>query len=375
MAAVAPIFLSAAVAATLRSLRPDRKAAAPIVLVALMVMALGRFAAPESSGARVPTLPNPSQIANLLLRQQPAVRVSQAALDSSGAGTCVMVLGVNGKISVGFEDPKPDLIVSLSDCDLYNASREADSTELMGGTSLSARNIFLSGTYTLAPGATMSAATYLATHASPAYNPYARLEVPSYSGCTRTDYKLDGRRTETVSPGVYCGGIEVAGGAMLNLEPGIYILDRGNFAVSGNAIVRGAGVTIILASRSGSNYGTVDIRRGSTIAISAPADGAAGVPGIAIWIDQHAPSAGATLDGGNTQNINGAIYLPSNGSNIPEERPPASAAASWWRQPSPSPEILISGMTAPALACPTPSRRRFSSISGDLRPVLTGACG
>jgi hypothetical protein len=68
---------------------------------------------------------------------------------------------------------------------------------------------------------------------------------------------------------------------------------------------------IILASRSGSNYGTVNIRRGSTIAISAPADRAAGVPGIAIWVDRRAPSGGATLDGGKSQNINGAIYMPS----------------------------------------------------------------
>ena len=71
-------------------------------------------------------------------------------------------------------------------------------------------------------------------------------------------------------------------------------------------------MTIILTSRNGSSYGTVDIRNGSTIAISAPRDGAAvGIPGIAIWIDEQAPAAGAILDGGDTQNINGVLYLPS----------------------------------------------------------------
>ena len=75
-----------------------------------------------------------------------------------------------------------------------------------------------------------------------------------------------------------------------NLEPGAYILDQGNFAVSGNATVNGAGVTIILTSRTGSSYGTVDIRGGSTIAISAPVRRCCGgIPGIAIWIDEHAP--------------------------------------------------------------------------------------
>jgi hypothetical protein len=158
----------------------------------------------------------------------------------------------------------------------------------------------------------MSASRYLATHASPADNPYAGLAVPDFSECTQNDYKLDKGRTETVFPGVYCGGIAVAGGATLNLNAGTYILDHGDFAVSGNATVKGAGVTMILTGRKGSNYGTIDIRDGSTIALSAPGDGAAkGIPGIAIWVDGSAPAADATLAGGNTQNINGAIYLPS----------------------------------------------------------------
>jgi hypothetical protein len=68
----------------------------------------------------------------------------------------------------------------------------------------------------------LTASRYLATHASPVDNPYARLAVPSYSGCTRINYKLETQRTETVSPGVYCDGIEVVSGATLNLEPGAY---------------------------------------------------------------------------------------------------------------------------------------------------------
>ncbi len=244
----------------------------------------------------------------MFLRQQPTARVTAAAPEGSGRGTCVMALAGNGKLSVGFAR---DLTVSLPACDLYNASRDANSTELAGGATLTARNIFLSGTYKLAPGAIMSASGSLATHASSAGNPYAHLTIPSYSGCLRINYKLERQKTETLGPGVYCGGIEVAGGATLNLAPGGYILDQGNFAVSGSATVRGTGVTIILTSRNGSNYGTVDIRGSSTIAISAPVDGAAGgIPGVAIWIDERAPVAGAILEGGITQNVNGVLYLP-----------------------------------------------------------------
>jgi hypothetical protein len=237
--------------------------------------------------------------------------VAAVALEGTSRNTCVMTLGQRGKLSIGLGEPSRETIVSLAACDLYNASREAGSTELLGDANLRARNIFLSGGYALAAGAVMTASRYLATHTSPAADPYARLEVPAYPGCTRSRYRLDEHKTETILPGVYCGGIEVAGGAALNLEPGTYILDRGNFAVSGNSTVSGTGVTLILTSRTRSNYGAIDIRAGSTIDVAAPALGAAaGIPGIAIWVDGHAPATNDTFDGDGTQNITGAIYMP-----------------------------------------------------------------
>jgi hypothetical protein len=222
-----------------------------------------------------------------------------------------MALGKNDKLSVGVGELSRDTIVSLAGCDLHNASGETESIELLDGANLSARSIFLSGGYALAAGAIMTASRYLTTHTTPVADPYSRLEVPSYLGCTRTRYRLDERKSETISPGVYCGGIEVAAGATLNLDPGTYILDRGNFVVSDTSTVGGTGVTLILASRTRSDYGVIDFRPGSTIELTAPVLGAAaGIPGIAIWVDGHAAATSDTFDGARTQNINGAIYLP-----------------------------------------------------------------
>jgi hypothetical protein len=81
--------------------------------------------------------------------------------------------------------------------------------------------------------------------------------------------------------------------------------------VSGSSTVSGTGVTLILTSRTRPDYGAIDIHAGSIIGVTAPALGAAvGIPGIAIWVDGHAPAASDTVDGGRTHNINGAIYLP-----------------------------------------------------------------
>jgi hypothetical protein len=239
------------------------------------------------------------------------VNVKAVTPEAPAHSACVMVLGEKGKFSVGPDERSADTVVSLVGCDLYNASRAAQSTELLGGVSLSARNIFLAGGYTLSAGSVMTASTYLTTHTAPVADPYIGLDPPTYTGCTRSRYRLGERRTETISPGVYCGGIEVAGGATLNLEPGTYILDRGNFAVSGNSKVNGHGVNLILTSRTGSNFGAIDIRPGAAIEVTAPARGAAvGIPGIAIWADGPASAANDTFEGGSTQNINGTIYLP-----------------------------------------------------------------
>jgi hypothetical protein len=305
MAAVLPISRPHATASGLR-----HKVAAS-ALAASAAMALFRLTglAPGAEHAQNP--PQQSRFSSTLPRQLQTARVTAMVLEGSTHNTCVMALGKNGKLSVGFGELSRDTIVSLAACDLYNASREIAATELLDGASLTARNIFLSGGYALSAGSVMTASRYLTTHTSSVADPYARLEVPPYPGCTRTRYRLGEGKTETISPGIYCGGIEVAGGAALNLDPGTYILDRGNFTVSGNGTVNGTGVTLVITSRTGSHYGAIDIRTGSTVEITAPALGAsAGIPGIAIWVDGEQPAARDTFDGGNTQNINGAIYLP-----------------------------------------------------------------
>jgi hypothetical protein len=311
MAAVVPISRSQTLIAGLQSLKIDRNAAL-VAIAALGVIAMLRLPVVASDTVPAQNPPRPARSTGISFRQPPAAMLRAMAPEGSSRDTCVMILGETGASSIGSADPHGEVTVSLAACDLYNEARDAASTRLIGGASLSARNIFLSGGYLLSAGAIMTASRYLATHASPAADPYAGLEIPAFSGCTRNQYRLDARKIETISPGVYCGGIEVAGGATLNLEPGTYVLDQGKFAVGNGAAVNGAGVTIILTSRDGSNYGGIEIRSGSTIAISAPSVGtAAGTPGVAFWADKHAPAGEDFFDGGGSQQINGAIYLPS----------------------------------------------------------------
>jgi hypothetical protein len=68
-------------------------------------------------------------------------------------------------------------------------------------------------------------------------------------------------------------------------------------------------VTLVFTSSKGSNYATATINGGATVNLSAPTSGP--LAGIVMFGDRSMP-VGTTfkLDGGSTQEISGAVYLP-----------------------------------------------------------------
>jgi hypothetical protein len=99
--------------------------------------------------------------------------------------------------------------------------------------------------------------------------------------------------------------------------------------VSSNSTVSGTGVTLILTSRTRSNYGAIDLHSGSTIELTAPArEASAGIPGVAIWADGNVQGTSDNFGDGASQNVNGASICPRGGSNIPEAHPPSPVAVS-----------------------------------------------
>ena len=130
MAAVFPIPRPHAIAAGLRY-----KAVA-IALAASALTALIRLPAPAPRADRAENLQLPPRFTGTFLGQPPITKVAAVALEGISRNTCVMALGRSDKLSVGFGELTRDTIVSLVTCDLYDASREAESTELLSGARL-----------------------------------------------------------------------------------------------------------------------------------------------------------------------------------------------------------------------------------------------
>jgi hypothetical protein len=133
--------------------------------------------------------------------------------------------------------------------------------------------------------------------------------MPTFSGCNASNTSIQ-NQTKTISPGVYCNGITVGNASNVTMSPGTYIVDRGSFDIQGGSTVTGSGVTVVLTSSTGTGYASVDIANGTTVNLTAPSSGP--LAGIAMFGDRNAPSStSVVLAGGATENINGAMYFPS----------------------------------------------------------------
>jgi len=260
----------------------------------------------------------PQYLSRFFLSTAPTASVRSVALYGTGGGSgsgqsgvmCIMALDQTGKLAVEAIDVDGGATIVAPDCDVYNDSLNSDGTDVTGSGTLSARNFYLSGGWETGGGGTLTHSGVLKTYVNPMPDPYAGLAIPSYSGCTKTNYSLGPNSSDTLSPGVYCGGMDIKG--TLTLNPGTYILDGGDFHANSTATITGNGVTICLTSSSGSNYGRVNVEGGAALNLTAPKIGATkGVIGMTLWEDKSATDQGPKFNGGSSQIINGAIYLPS----------------------------------------------------------------
>lgn len=139
------------------------------------------------------------------------------------------------------------------------------------------------------------------------------LSVPAPSACDFNNHVV--KKNATLNPGRYCGGLKLQKGTT-TLNPGVYVIDGGEFRTTSQANVQGEGVTIILTG-SGNDYANLEIHGGSDFELSAPEKGSgADYEGILMYQDRNAPMyQGSNLkdnkiNGGSNLNLRGVMYFP-----------------------------------------------------------------
>ena len=154
---------------------------------------------------------------------------------------------------------------------------------------------------------------------------------------------------------VICGGFTVAAGTTINLGPGIYIIDQGDFEINAGASITGSGVTIILTSSGDdSKIGNFQVNGGADITLSAPVDDpddAPGYGGVLFYQDRNVssgPTNNNLFTGGAELDLEGFLYFPSQDVSFKGGSEVGSRCTRLIGQ-----KVTITGNTNLATNCPT----------------------
>lgn len=236
---------------------------------------------------------------DVAIKARAVVRMDEAP----GAPVCLLALRPtnNGYTSSG------GAVVTLDNCGMHVNSASSGSLTMSGGAVVGADWVHVGGTITTSGGAQVISED-IETGADPVPDPYADLTFPGAGTCDFDGYHTT--NTVTLNPGRYCDGLQASGGAQVTLNPGTYIIDRGNLQFSGGTTLTGHGVTIILTG-SGNNWASASFSGGTVVELSAPTAGE--YAGMVMMKNRFATSGSVSLTGGTGMSLTGAIYVPTHG--------------------------------------------------------------
>ena len=207
--------------------------------------------------------------------------------------------------------------VALSGCAIAVDSSNSDAVTVTGGSTVTASAISIVGGDVINGGGSTTPAP--TTGAPSVADPFASLPSPTVGACNYTNYS-PGWGTWALTPGVYCGGINISNGATATFAAGTYIINGGSLTLVGGTTDTGSGVMFYLTGTN-ATYGSVNISNGANVTFSGPTSGP--YLGVVFYQNRAITSAvNATFAGGVNMKVTGTLYFPttavsfSNGSGV-----------------------------------------------------------
>lgn len=161
-------------------------------------------------------------------------------------------------------------------------------------------------------------------------DPYAGLPTPSPGTCSYTNFNRSSTSSLTLTPGTYCGGLQVTSINNVYFTPGIYYIANGDLYISSvnnvtcPTCTANDGISFVLTQTTGNNsdIGGVRISSDNNISLNAPSASQATPPnyaGVLFYQDRRVPKGTMsstskifTISSLNTVTLTGAIYFPNN---------------------------------------------------------------
>jgi hypothetical protein len=295
----------------------------------------GPFQGASTAAQVIITRPYPTFFMRVMGVNTISVSAQSVAQTSTGYGSiggCIFALDATAADALNLESGAT-LYTSCS------AISESDNTEAfkMAGSdtwNMTSHNAHIA----VVGGATMSGgATIMDTTVSPAVSeqpvtnytspgdPLANIAAPTPStvsggvqSTSPASYTKNGMpANNTLSPGIYCGGISVGntGGYTLKFSAGTYVLAGGGLSLGSQATVSGSGVTFYSTSSSSASWGCTSSYSAGTFSLdgqavsnfSAPLSGS--TVGMLFFQDRTLNPGASSILGGSTSTWDGAVYF------------------------------------------------------------------
>ncbi len=230
----------------------------------------------------------------------PGAIATAGAISAPGSGSCLYVLDPNAADAFMAGNGASVQI----GCGVYVDSKNSTAAMYVtGGALVQAPTIDVVGAFKKDNGGSTSVTP--TTGAASVTDPFANLPSPTPAQtCQSGNFTAWQPNPYTPGPGTYCG-FSVGNGMSLQMSPGIYIVNGGQFSIQGGSTVTASGGVLIYLTGGA----TVNIANGANVTLSAEASGA--YQGVLFYQDHTMTSPGAsTFAGGATMNLTGSLYFP-----------------------------------------------------------------
>ncbi|MGD9979269.1 MAG: pilus assembly protein TadG-related protein [Hyphomonadaceae bacterium] len=241
----------------------------------------------------------PRYFTALFTNEPMRVRVRAVAAYENEQQACILALDTWANDAVIFIG---NPTATFSGCVVMSNSLADDSITIAGSADVTAPCIVSAGGTSVSADLTLTSCSTPMEEMPQAQDPYADLSEPPVSGLCASVPGGNPHVPKTLDPGRYCGGLDLSG--EFNLNPGVYVVDGGDFRINANATVSGSGVMFFLT-----NGATVHFNGNADIDLSAPTSGA--YAGVLMYGDRDQGNAENVFNGTADSSFTGALYFPS----------------------------------------------------------------
>lgn len=214
------------------------------------------------------------------------------------ANTCVLALAEDEEKSI---ELTKNAKLKATGCGVYANSEDDESIKVKTGATIHADLTCTVGGIDDGGGTITPAAL---TDCPVMDDPLSSRAAPAVGACDFTNMVVN-TGAVTLSPGTYCGGLNIAGAATVTFTEGVYVMKGGALLISGNANVTGDYAGFYLTG----NNAVININGNASVNMKGPRTGE--LAGILFFEDRAAPKERThRISATNAHTLTGTIYLP-----------------------------------------------------------------